>query len=102
MVVFDLDPDPRTWRYPRILAVVLLVCVSVSMLAGGTIASSDYSLFNSGWDGSSEIRNLAIDMNKQPAVVIEPARYDTLEAETTTAIILSPETQYSQAEEGHI
>jgi hypothetical protein len=102
MVEFDFDPDPRTWQYPRILAVVLLVCVSVSMLVGGTIASSDYSLFNSGWDGSSEIRDLAIDMNKQPAVVIDPARYDTLEAETTTAIILSPETRYSQADENYL
>jgi hypothetical protein len=72
------------------------------MLAGGTIASSDYSLFNSGWDGSSEIRDLAIDMNKKPAVVFETARYDVFDAETTTVIILSPETRYSQAEENHI
>lgn len=97
-----IDPDPQTWRYPRILALILIVCVSVTMLAGGTIASSDYSLFNSGWDGSSEIRDLAIDMNKEPAVVFETARYDAFDAETTTVIILSPETRYSQAEEDHI
>jgi hypothetical protein len=98
----DIDPDPRTWRYPRILAVVLLLLVSVTLLAGGTIASSDYSLFNSGWDGGSEIRDLVIDMNKEPAVVFEPARYNELDAETTTVLILSPETQYSQADENHI
>jgi hypothetical protein len=96
------DLDPRTWRYPRILAVVLLLCVGVTMFAGGTIASSDYSLFNSGWDGSSEIREIVIDTDREPAVVFEPARYSELDAETTTAIILSPETQYSQADENQI
>ena len=41
-------------------------------------------------------------MNKQPAVIFNSACCDTLGAETTTAIMLSPETRYSQADEDRI
>lgn len=91
--------DPREWRYPRILLAVLLGVILLSMLAGGTIATSDYSVFNAGWDGASTVKQLAVETGSDPVVLLETARYQELDPNSTVAIVLSPESTYAESEQ---
>jgi hypothetical protein len=65
------------------------------MVAGGTIATSDYSVFNAEWDGASTVKQLAVETGSDPAVLLETARYQELDPNSTVAIILSPESAYA-------
>jgi hypothetical protein len=94
--------DPREWHYPRILLAVLVGVIFISLLAGGTIATSDYSVFNAGWDGTSSIKELAVETGGDPAVLLETTRYEDLSPNSTIAVILSPESGYSESERSSI
>ncbi|ELZ77955.1 hypothetical protein C455_09738 [Haloferax larsenii JCM 13917] len=82
-------------RFRLAIAAFALVVVVVAGVGLSTSAAS-FSTYNSGWDGSAGLQDVATDAGSDIVVATTPARYNTTDA--STAFVVAPETSYSQSE----
>ena len=85
---FDLD-------YPRLLLAGLAVGVLVGVLVAGTTSTAAFGAYNPGWEGVSELRDVAESAGAEPEVVANASRYATVDPGTTVAVVLSPDRAYT-------
>lgn len=83
--------------YPRLLLISLIV---LSALTGGVAvatSSASFGSYNPDWDGSRSLRLLA-QSEAETTLARSTAAYQERPANRTTAIILSPQTEYSPSD----
>jgi hypothetical protein len=76
-----------------VLAFVVVVSV-VGLLWAGSTSTAAFGGYNPAWDGSRDARLLA-DEDADVAVLRDTAGYEGLDANTSTAVVLSPSEPYS-------
>jgi len=85
------------WSYPKLLLVALVVALVLTAVVLMSMTTAGFSAYNPGWDGTSEFRELADDRSEL-TVGTTTRHYDTLEADTATAIVMAPESEYDETE----
>ncbi|QLC35133.1 DUF4350 domain-containing protein (plasmid) [Halarchaeum sp. CBA1220] len=81
-------------------ALVALLCAV--LLTGGYAAATsnaDFGAYNRGWDGTSDLRQVASDAGATPTVVRDTDEYAGVPANDTVAVVLSPDQPYTDAEQ---
>ena len=85
------------WSYPKLLLVALVVALVLTAVVLMSMTTAGFSAYNPGWDGTSEFRELADDRSEL-TVGTTAGHYGTLEADTATAIVMTPESEYDETE----
>ncbi len=94
-------PRPFGWSYPRLLLVVLVVIAGATVIVVGSTSTAAFSPHNTGWDGTSQLNELAAD-NGTVALTTSTDRYESAEPSSTTAVVLAPQSSYDGTETGQI
>lgn len=87
---------------PQLLLIALISVLLVVVLVTATTSTVAFSTYNSAWDGTSDLRDIAREQGSEPVVAMQTNQYANVTADSTTAIILSPDTAYSQQEAAHV
>lgn len=95
-------PDPSDIGYPRAVLLALTVVVGIAVVVGASTSGAAFGAFNSQWDGASDLRAEADAVSTGSSVLRDTARYDTLDANGTVAVVLSPEREYSANESARV
>jgi hypothetical protein len=83
--------------YPRLLLVALVVTTAVSGGYAAATSTAAFGSYNPGWDGSQSFRALA-EANADTTVARDTSAYASTNASETTAVVLSPDSRYSDAD----
>ena len=94
-------PRPFGWSTPQLLLALLVVTAGVAMIVVGSTSTAAFSPYNSGWDGTSDLQELAAD-NGAVEILTSTDRYESADPETTTAIVLAPQSSYDSTETGQL
>ena len=81
--------------YPRALLVAFTVVVLGTLVATGATSTAAFGSFNPSWDGASALRDHATDAGVEPVIVRTGTRYESVSADSSLAVILSPDRPYS-------
>jgi len=95
----------RSWypdSVPRALLVVLAVAVGASVLFGGLTSETVFGSYNPAWDGSTELRDIATNTDGDVRIVGESGGYNVSTPSETVSFVLSPDSEYSEAEAASI
>lgn len=95
MTPFDLD-------VPTVALAVLVVVMGAGLFTTTTSSTAAFSPYNSAWDGTAELRSLADDAGMDSRVVYDSRGYDTVEANQTVAVVLSPDSGYTAREASRV
>jgi hypothetical protein len=90
------DPDwrPFGWSTPRLLLAGLCGTLLVLLVVVGSTSTVGFSPHNANWDGTGEFQELA-ERRGETVTTTDVRRYETVDPETTTAIVIAPEQAYS-------
>ncbi|MFC6733687.1 DUF4350 domain-containing protein [Haladaptatus sp. DYSN1] len=77
---------------PRIVIAVLSLALVTALVVSGSSSTADFSIYNTDWDGTSNLRSSATIITQDTEV------YDRVEPGETIAIILSPDSPYTTEE----
>jgi hypothetical protein len=93
------DPNwrPFGWSTPRLLLAGLCGTLLVLLVVVGSTSTVGFSPHNANWDGTGEFQELA-ERRGETVTATDVSRYETVEPETTTAIVIAPEQPYSAAD----
>ncbi|WP_435320811.1 DUF4350 domain-containing protein [Haloarchaeobius sp. TZWSO28] len=92
----------RTVRYPQLLVVGLLVLLVGAGLWAGVTSADAFGAYNPAWDGSQDARTIVGETDRTVVVAQETGEYETLDANETTAFVLSPTSDYGPAAEADL
>lgn len=87
---------------PRVVLVLLTVAVVVVPVVAASSSAVSFSLFNRGWDGSSELRAVADETGTRVVVARETTAYRETRPRETVAFVLSPESSYGSREAARV
>lgn len=96
------DRSQSGFDYPRLLLAGLVAAVLVGVVVSASTSAAAFGVYNTGWDGVSELRGLAEEAGAEPEVVTNTSRYATVDPEGTVAVVLSPERAYTDREAARI
>jgi hypothetical protein len=83
---------------PGRLAVALAVVLVVAGLWGASTSDPAFGAYNPGWDGTSNLHEEARAAAASSTVATRTAAYDGVVPGRTVALILSPDTEYAEAD----
>jgi hypothetical protein len=87
------DGDGLNW--PAVLLLALVLVVGGATLVAASTSSSAFDPYNPAWDGTGDFREvIEADDDVEDELVRETDRYESVEAEGTTAIVLAPDEPY--------
>ncbi|WP_277543601.1 DUF4350 domain-containing protein [Haloarcula laminariae] len=79
---------------PRLLLGALIGAVILSLIVAGGTSAASLGIFNTNWDGTSEVKTAAESTGAQTTVVRNVSRYRTVPANRSLAVVLSPDKTY--------
>lgn len=88
--------------YPRLLVAALAVTTVVALLIAGGTSSAAFGAYNPAWDGAADLRDVAEKGGANSSVVLNTNAYPTQSVSGTVAVVLSPETGYSERERARL
>lgn len=86
----------REFAVPQLLLIGLAVVLAGALLVAASTSTAAFSAYNSAWDGTSTLRDVARDAGSEPVVALRTEQYADVAADRTTAVILSPDAAYSR------
>ena len=92
----------REVGYPHLLVVGLLLTILLGVGVGASTSASTYGAFNPAWDGGSGIRDVATDTQNEVTIAYNTSTYGEVDETNTVAFVISPETEYTDAEAAHL
>ena len=92
----------RELAVPQLLLITLVVVLASALVLAASTSTLAFSAYNSAWDGTSTLRDIAHSQDSESVVALQTAHYANVSADRTTAIILSPDTAYSQREAARV
>jgi len=84
--------------YPHLLLAALITVLGIATIIGLSTSSTAFGAYNSAWDGSQDLRDLTATTDSETVIAQSTATYDEADSNTTTAIIIAPDTNYSTQE----
>jgi hypothetical protein len=84
------------WRVvgPRAVLVVVLLAANVALVGAMSYSSTPYGPYNTDWDGTSDLRDIADRAGLTGTVGIDSAAYEDVPAGETTAFVVAPQSRY--------
>ena len=97
------DPDwrPFGWSTPRLLLAGIVLSLSVILVVVASSSTMGFSPYNSQWDGTSELQELA-EQQGDTVLIDRASDYRQLEPAETTAIVVAPDHEYNETEQAHL
>lgn len=86
------------WDRPTLVAVALAVCLAATILWAGSTSVAGFSAYNSEWNGTADLRGHADAVGAEATVVTDTAQYGDVPPSGTVAVVLSPDSPYTDAE----
>lgn len=86
--------DVIPWSYPRLLLYALAGTLLVALFVAASTSGSAFGTYNPGWDGASQLRVEADAVDSDTTLARNVDAYDSVPANETTAVILSPDSAY--------
>lgn len=83
---------------PRTILACYLIAVILAVVFAASTSTIAFSAYNSQWDGTDDIRALSEDIDTEVTIAVNTSYYDRSPPEETVALVLSPETGYTQSE----
>ncbi|WP_340099029.1 DUF4350 domain-containing protein [Salinibaculum salinum] len=91
----ERDPDDVIpWSYPRLLLYALAGTLLISLFVAASTSGAAFGTYNPGWDGASQLRAEADAVDSDTTLARNVDAYDSVPANETTAVILSPDSAY--------
>jgi hypothetical protein len=87
--------SPFDRRYPQLLLAALVVVAVLAVGVAASTSTAGFGAYNPAWDGASDLRSAAEAEGSEPFVVRDVAEYDTVAANDSVAVVLSPDEQYA-------
>jgi len=88
--------------YPRLLLVGLVVVIVAAGVVGLSTSSTAFGSYNSKWDGTSDLRTVAISSGATTDLTQSTDAYSSHTPTETTAFILSPTDTYGSSDSAHV
>jgi hypothetical protein len=89
-------------NYPRALLAGYTVVVAMALLVAGSTSATAFGAYNPAWDGASDLRSAAEDADAEPRVVRNVSEYEDVPAESSVAVVLSPDRAYEDRAAGRL
>lgn len=90
--------NPLDVSYPHALLIVLGIVLGVALLFAASTSSAAFGAYNPAWDGASDLRGAADTVGSDSEIVLNTSRYETVEANESAALVLSPDRPYTERE----
>lgn len=84
--------------YPHLLLAGLTVLLFTGTIIGLSTSSTAFGSYNTDWDGTQELRTMAVDRGTETEIAESTKTYDQIRPNATIGFVLSPTSQYSQAD----
>ena len=81
---------PREVSAPTLVVVALAVAVAIAFVVGGATSAVAFSPFNPGWEGLSELNDIADEAGIERETIATADAYDDLSGEGTVVMIIKP------------
>jgi hypothetical protein len=94
--------DIDDWGYPHLLLIGLCVVLGATLVYASATSTAALGAYNPTWNGVSEVRDVADDTETTVVIGTETADYEDLSPNTTTAVLFSPDQQYTANETARI
>jgi len=95
----DWPPDVD---YAQLLLVALVITVAVAVGWAASTSTTAFGAYNPAWDGASDLSDEAAAAGSEAVVATEMAAYADAPPNGTTAVILSPDSPYTDAESARL
>lgn len=92
------EMDQPDVSIPQLLLVALAASVVVALVGYGSVSSAAFGTYNSGWDGTSDLRATAAGTGAQVSVVRQTETYSGVPPARTVGFVLSPTSTYDAQE----
>ncbi len=93
---------PDGWSIPQLLLIALVLSVVLAGAVAASTSQTAFGAYNAGWDGGSELRDVASEQGAEPLVALNTSKYETVEPNGTVAVILSPTAAYTETDRAQI
>ena len=87
---------------PQLLLAAYTALTIIALVYAASTSSAAFGAYNSQWDGTGELRNVAADAGANVTVGTNVSQYPTTGADSTVAVVLSPAEPYSPNERTRI
>lgn len=84
----------ETPSLPRVVLYALAVTIGLGLVVAASTTGAAFGAYNPAWDGTSDVRELA-DRQADSRVILNTSTYESVDPESTVAVVLSPETAYT-------
>ncbi|KAA9397841.1 DUF4350 domain-containing protein [Haloarcula sp. CBA1130] len=104
MALLPLSEDSRlpSLTLPQLLLATYTALTFIALVYAASTSSAAFGAYNSQWDGTGELRNVAADAGANVTVGTNVSQYPTSSADGTVAVVLSPAASYSSSERTRI
>lgn len=86
--------DPSKLSVPQLVLVVLTLSVVGGVVAAANTSAAPFSAYNSGWEGSDELRSVAAAEGVEVQTPHDATTYEQLSPDGTVAFVLAPDSRY--------
>jgi|APHM01.1.fsa_nt_gi hypothetical protein len=93
-----LDTDLTEVPTPRLLLYALVVVFALAIVVVATSSTAAFGAYNAAWDGASQLQTEATASGTESLLISNTTAYSRFPAETTAALVLSPDRAYTDAE----
>lgn len=84
----------RDWSLPRVVLATLIGAVVVALVVAGSTSAVSFGVFNTNWDGTSQVSAVAEETNTRTTVARSVSDYPAAPSNDTLAVVLSPDEPY--------
>jgi len=93
---------PFSATYPQLVLGVLVCAMTVAILVGALTSGVAFGSYNIAWDGTSELRAEADSVGEETVIATDTERYETIDANGTTAFVIGPAEQYDTEDSNRV
>jgi hypothetical protein len=88
--------------YPRALLVSLLAVLIIAVVVAASTSGAAFGTYNPAWDGAAELRGAADGLGVENEIALNTTQYETVAANETVALVLSPDSPYTDREAAQV
>lgn len=93
---------PAAWTWPQVLLAGLTLAVLVGVVVALSTSVAAFGVYNPAWDGASDLDALAEETGAESRIALNTTAYDDVDPNRTIAVILAPDTSYSEPQQARL
>lgn len=93
-----LSQNPLDVNLPRALLVALIAITAVALILAASTSGAAFGAYNPAWDGAADLQSEARTVGAESDLVLNTTAYGSVQANSTVAVVLSPDRPYTETE----